>query len=111
MKRIKISIEEQKKLKMLAVNQATVTAVVKSTLKGTGIGYRLDLGENRAYLTLRLDNGLETKFMLSYKSFMKKIPYIRTTVEQLNGIMRTLEQPLRIKSTYYRQKDDWEISE
>lgn len=105
-------LKEQKKAKMKAMNRATVTAVVKSTLKGTGIKYKLDLNENQAYLTVKLDHDLETKFALSYKDFMKKIVHVVSTVEQLNTIMQNLGQPLRIKKTYFRNnsENDWEES-
>lgn len=105
-------LKEQKKAKMKAMSKATVTAVVKSTLKGTGIKYKLDLNENQAYLTVKLDHDLETKFALSYKDFMKKIVYVVSTVEQLNKIMQNLGQPLRIKKTYFRNnsESDWEES-
>lgn len=104
--------KRQKKAKMKAMSKATVTAVVKSTLKGTGIKYKLDLNENRAFLTVKLDHDLETKFALSYKDFMKKIAHVVPTVKQLNTIMQNLDQPLRIKGSYFRtnNENDWEES-
>ena len=105
-------LQAEKKAKMKALNKSTVASVVKATLKGTGIKYKLDLRDTQAYLTVKLDHGLETKFALSYKDFMKKIVYVVSTVEQLNSIMQNLGQPLRIKSTYFRvnKEDDWEES-
>ena len=105
-------LKEEKKAKMKALSKATVSSVVKATLKGTGIKYKLDLHDNRAYLTVKLDYDLETKFALSYKDFMKKIVHVTSTVEQLNTIMRNLGQPLRIKGTYFRTNNDgdWEES-
>lgn len=105
-------LKEEKKAKMKALSKATVASVVKATLKGTGIKYKLDLHDGRAYLTVKLDYDLETKFAISYKDFMKKIVHVTSTVEQLNTIMRNLGQPLRIKSTYFRtnKEEDWEES-
>ena len=105
-------LKAEKKAKMKAISKATVSSVVKATLKGTGIKYKLDLNENQAYLTVKLDKNLETKIALSYKDFMKKIVLITSTVEQLNTIMRNLGQPLRVKSTYFRRNNDsdWEES-
>ncbi len=105
-------LKAEKKAKMKALSKTTVASVVKATLKGTGIKYKLDLHDTQAYLTVKLDKNLETKFALSYKDFMKKIVHVVSTVEQLNSIMRSLGQPLRIKSTYFRiNKDtDWEES-
>ena len=107
-----VILKAEKKAKMKAISKATVSSVVKATLKGTGIKYKLDLNENQAYLTVKLDKNLETKFALSYKDFMKKIVLITSTVEQLNTIMRNLGQPLRVKSTYFRRNNDsdWEES-
>ena len=105
-------LKEEKKAKMKALSKATVSSVVKATLKGTGIKYKLDLHDSRAYLTVKLDYDLETKFALSYKDFMKKIVHVTSTVEQLNTIMRNLGQPLRIKGSYFRTNNDenWEES-
>lgn len=96
--------------KMRALSKATMETVIKETLKNTGILYKLDLNDQRAFLTLKLDRGLETKFNLSYKSFMDKIPYVVSTVRQLNAIMNSLDQPLRVKTTYHGDKDKWEES-
>lgn len=100
-------LKEEKKAKKLALSKSTIDTVVKATLKDTGIQYKLSLSSQKAILTLRLDNGLETNIHLSYKNFMDKIPYIKSTVERLNGIMSELGQPLRIKATYYRDKESW----
>lgn len=105
-------LKAEKKAKMKALSKSTVASVVKATLKGTGIKYKLDLHDSRAYLTVKLDYDLETKFALSYKDFMKKIVHVTSTVEQLNAIMRNLGQPLRIKGSYFRTNndEDWEES-
>ena len=105
-------LKEEKKAKMKALSKATVSSVVKATLKGTGIKYKLSLHDSRAYLTVKLDYDLETKFALSDKDFMKKIVHVTSTVEQLNNIMHNLGQPLRIKGSYFRTNNDgdWEES-
>lgn len=101
---------QKKKEKMKALSKATVETVVRETLKNTGILYKLDLNDQRAFLTLKLDRGLETKFSLSYKSFMDKMPFVVSTVRELNAIMNSLDQPLRVKTTYHGDKDKWEES-
>ena len=101
---------QKKKEKMKALSKATVETVVRETLKNTGILYKLDLNDQRAFLTLKLDRGLETKFSLSYKSFMDKMPFVVSTVRELNAIMNSLDQPIRVKTTYRGDKDKWEES-
>lgn len=103
----KAILQSDKNAKKLAINKRTLDTMVKTALKGTGIKYRLSLADQRALLTLQLDHGLETNIHLSYKNFMDTIPHIQSTVERLNEIMKELEQPLRIKATYYREKDTW----
>lgn len=100
-------LDAKKKEKMKALSKATVESVVKATLKDTDIQYRLELKEQRAYITLRLNNGLETTVYLSYKTFMQKIPHIVPMVRQLNEMMDALGQPIHIKSTYYQNAGNW----
>ena len=91
---------ERKKHKMKEISKTTLTAIVKAQLKGSGIKYRLELGDQQAFLTLQLQHGLETKIRLNYKTFMQKVPHINDMVHQINSIMDVMGQPIRIKASY-----------
>lgn len=92
--------EIRKKEKILEINQNTVSNIVKTTMEGTGIEYKLDLYKQQAFLTLYLNHGLETKIRLPYKDFMSKIKHVVDMVHQLNDLMETIGQPIRIKGKY-----------
>lgn len=87
----------RKKEKILEINQNTVSTIVKTTLEGTGIEYKLDLYKQQAFLTLYLNHKLETKVRLPYKDFMSKIKHVEDMVHQLNELMDIIGQPIRIK--------------
>lgn len=41
---------------------------------------------------------------------MDKMPFVVSTVRELNAIMNSLDQPIRVKTTYRGDKDKWEES-
>lgn len=91
----------EKRAKMRTFNEVSIETLLKAKLKDTGIRYHLRKQQYRVVLTLTMGHHTQATFYIQHSKFREQIDMVLPAIAQLNQLMDSLGQPIRVKARDY----------
>ena len=89
----------EKRAKMRSLNEVSIERILQSKLQGTGIKYHMLKQQYRVALTLTMSHNMQATFYIQHSRFREQLDQILPTVQQLNQLMDTLGQAIKMRTT------------